>query len=304
MPEIIGTVRQIESPEGLHDIEAPALVRDNEYEVKSLAVNTAGLEVAEVTFNMDSNATSGGRVSFNSKGNIAIESLTKHVNLEAKKAIQIKPTTNVIFDSSRRILNDKGNEVHLQFVFDDYKDFNKGEAPEYTGHSGNDEEYAELKVEARTIDMRCYGHGGIALQPCGHDGDGNENKIKFESSRTSALDETATYSEEGGKGLEFGTFNNEHTSLFTGDYRFNKDGMVYAVTRGVPVTDSKGKFDYPTQSDDFKDIVNQDLGVPWGTIVKTAQVFQQLSEMQNPDASDLITCFENVFMSGTPVEQQ
>ena len=289
MPDTtVGTVRQIQSPEGLHDIEAPALVKENDYEVKSLAVNNTGGD-AEVTFNIDSNATTGGRVSFNSKGNIALESLTKHVNLEAKKAVQIKPTTNVIFDSSRRILNDKGNEVHMQFVYDDYDSSTTGL------HPGDDEEYAELKVEARNIDLRCFDHGGVALQPCGADGDGNENKVKFESSRTSAIGSAATYSGEGGKGLEFGTFNNEHSSLYTGDYRFNKDGVVYAVTRGTPTTDSKGKFDYPTQTDDFKDIVDLNLGVSWGNIVKTAKVFEMLSEMESPDATDLMTCFAEVF---------
>ena len=41
----------------------------------------------------------------------------------------------------------------------------------------------------------------------------------------------------------------------TGDYRFKKDAMVLAVTRGTMATDSEtGKTDYPTQDDDFKDI--------------------------------------------------
>lgn len=284
------TVRQISDIDGvIRDIEAPCLVEENVYKVKQLDVaNGAGS--ALVTFNYDGQNATGGRIEFNSKGNIAIESLTKHVNIEAAKGIQLKPTTNVTFDSSRRIRNNKGNEVHMQFVFDDYDSGNTG------NYSGDDEEYAELKVEARNIDLRCFDHGGIAVQPCGSDGSGHENKIKFESSRTSELGAaTPTYSKEGGKGLEFGTFNNDHTSVFTSDYRFNKDGMVYAVTRGTPTTDSKGKFDYPTQADDFKDIVDQTLGVPWETIVKTAKVFSLLAEVSEPDSSDLIDCFNAVF---------
>ena len=169
----------------------------------------------------------------------------------------MKPTTNVIFDSSRRVQSGNGNEVHLEFKYDDYKAANVGTYDE------DDEPYAEAKFEARSIDLRCYDHGGIALQPCGKDKRNFENKIKFESSRTASLGaKTITYGAEGGKGLEFGTFNNEHTSLFTGDYRFNKDGYVYAVTRGNPTT-VDGKYDYPTQNDDFKDITEGAPYVTW-----------------------------------------
>lgn len=104
-----------------------------------------------------------------------------------------------------------------------------------------------LKVRAQAIDLRCEANGGIALQPKGNDGDGHENKIKFEH--------------DGGDGLEFGTFNTEKTSVFTDEYRFNGNGIVYAVTRGTPAVQSykedgvtPKKTDYPTQSDDFKDI--------------------------------------------------
>lgn len=158
----------------------------------------------------------------------------------------------------------------------------------------------DVKFRAKSFDIRCHGTnpgGGIALQPSGCDTDGNENKIKFESSRQSELGSLSPqYDTEGGMGLEFGTFNNEHTSLFTKDYRFNKDGMVYAVTRGDIETDSStGKVDYPTQPDDFKDIVDEDLGVSWETIVKTAKVFEALAKIDNPEASDLIDCFTEVF---------
>lgn len=258
------TVRQVQTSEGLFDIEAPLLVPENSYEMRGLHIKSSGNESAMVKFN-DTGEGTGGRIELNSKGNLALESLVKHVNLEAKKGIQLKPTTNIIFDSSRRILNEKGNEVHLQFVFDDYDESNTGHYP------GDDEEYAQLKVEARNIDLRCFDHGGIALQPCGTDGDNKENKIKFESSRTSPLGTAnPTYSKEGGQGLEFGTFNNEHSSLFTGDYRFNKDGMVYAATRETPVT-IDGKTDYPTQIDDFKDVLDNKKCATWNDIIASGK---------------------------------
>ena len=117
-----------------------------------------------------------------------------------------------------------------------------------------------LKVRAQAIDLRCEENGGIALQPKGNDGDGYENKIKFEH--------------DGGDGLEFGTFNTQHTSIFTNDYRFNENGTIYAVTRGEPEIIYKEdgvtikKVDYPTQSDDFKDIIDVNKSCTWGDIVR------------------------------------
>ena len=117
------------------------------------------------------NGSTKGRIKLNSKGNISLESDTKHVNIEAAKGIQIKPTTNIIFDSSRRIDAGKGNEVHLQFLDDDFSD---------RGSSYDGDQYAEVKYEGRNHDIRCYEHGGIALQIAGADSGSYENKVKFE----------------------------------------------------------------------------------------------------------------------------
>ena len=87
--------------------------------------------------------------------------------------------------------------------------------------NGNKKGY--LKVRARAIDLRCEEHGGVALQPNGYDGQGNMNKIKFEH--------------DGGDGLEFGTFNTEHSSLYTTDYRFKKDGVIKLATRQTQASD-------------------------------------------------------------------
>ena len=220
-------------------------------------------------------------IEMNSKGNLSIESLAKHVNIEAKSGVQIKPTTNIIFDSSRRILANKGNEVQVEAKFDDYSNYQKGEAPEYDGRDGVDEEYAELKLHSRNVDLRCHKHGGIALQIAGCDNYNNpsaehhENKIKFESDRKVPLSDNfnptpSSYHGEGGKGLEFGTFNNEHTSLYTHDYRFRGQGTVFGVLREAPVM-IDGKFDYPTQEDDFKDVItNATPNATWNEIIDAA----------------------------------
>ena len=137
--------------------------------------------------------------------------------------------------------------------------------------------YAKLK--ARAFDIRCYDHGGIALQVAGADGSGKENKIKFESDRTTEPGATAVYCKEGGKGLEFGTFNNLHTSLYTGDYRFKGDAAVYGVTRNTPVATSTGKIDYPTQADDFKDVINASTPrATWNDIIDAANKCKTLDE--------------------------
>lgn len=86
------------------------------------------------------------------------------------------------------------------------------------------EERGYLKVRAQAIDLRCEKHGGIALQPKGYDSDGNMNKIKFEHG--------------GGDGLEFGTFNAEKTSIFTDEYRFNREGIWKMSNR---TTEASGK---------------------------------------------------------------
>lgn len=133
-----------------------------------------------------------------------------------------------------------------------------------------------LKVRAQAIDLRCEDHGGIALQPKGEDSDHHMNKIKFEHG--------------GGDGLEFGTFNTEKTSIFTNEYRFNKDGKILLATRTTEVSDKADANDpttaykYVKQADDFYDIIYEgetgsefynydptnvaDTSVTWGDLVK------------------------------------
>lgn len=107
-----------------------------------------------------------------------------------------------------------------------------------------------LKVRAQAIDLRCEGHGGVALQPKGYDSDSHMNKIKFEHG--------------GGDGLEFGTFNTEKTSIFTDEYRFNKNGVWKMATRTTEASDKVDSNDnttalkYVKQADDFYDIINNE----------------------------------------------
>lgn len=217
-----------------------------------------------------------GLVELNSKGNLAVESLDSHVNIEANKQVKIKPTTKMIWDSSRKVANGKGNEFEIEAVNDD---LNKDDRAKW----------AELKIKSRNIDLRCNDHGGIALQIAGQDSENHENKIKFESDRTSSISDAASYNGEGGKGLEFGTFNNLHSSLYTGDYRFRGQGYVYGVLRDAPVTQGD-KIDYITQDDDFKDPINETTPkATWNQIIAAANKCNGKEEVASiQDVSQMI----------------
>ena len=98
------------------------------------------------------------------------------------------------------------------------------------------------------------------------------NKIKFEHG--------------GGDGLEFGTFNTEKTSIFTDEYRFNREGVWKMATReteasGKTIVDEKegglgnlpatGALKYVKQADDFYDIIDvNDEQCTTKDIIKTA----------------------------------
>lgn len=222
-------------------------------------------------------------ITLSSKNNLEFSS-PKSINIEPTKHVKVKPgdggQIELLADHTGDLdevlvkalvsVDDQGvdlenelpvrmklNSTEMEFNTKGATDINEYEMKFKTGvkDTAAGEHYCQTKLKGRSFDLRCYEHGGIALQPCGTDSDGHENKIKFESSRTSEIGEEQTHSNEGGKGAEFGTFNNDHASLYTGDYRFKKDAMVLAVTRGAMATNSEtGKTDYPTQDDDFKDI--------------------------------------------------
>ena len=236
-------------------------------------------------------STPSNVVSVSSKGNTTI-SATKHINIEPAYVpgggsgtygdVQIKPGDDITLESHHRAL-DKQDEitiktsdgkdgskapVKMQIIASNVTLSTKGkvvpqgsnDTPEVMNvnvTTGEGKGY--LKVRARAIDLRCEEHGGIALQPMGNDGQGNENKVKFEHG--------------GGDGKEFFTMNSEKMSAFTDEYRFNKNGKWLMATRQVldntegAVTDvGNGKFhdgddetkhySYEKQTDDFYDIID------------------------------------------------
>ena len=209
------------------------------------------------------------------------------INIESVSDIQLKPGDDIILYSHHRDL-DKQDEVAIKVTDGDdvpvklqvntsdivltTKDKSGADSDELNiavNSGANTRGY--LKVRAQAVDLRCEKHGGIALQPKGYDSDGNMNKIKFEHG--------------GGDGLEFGTFNTEKTSLFTDEYRFNREGVWKMATRettpsgktirdegNVPVgKPNTADLKYVKQSDDFYDIINpSDEECTTKDIIKTA----------------------------------
>lgn len=121
-----------------------------------------------------------------------------------------------------------------------------------SGTADERDERGYLKVRAQAIDLRCEKHGGIALQPKGYDGDGYMNKIKFEHG--------------GGDGLEFGTFNAEKTSIFTDEYRFNKDGIWKMAVRET--------------TDSGKEIIDEGT-IPTGKLATAAKKYKKNNATNN-----------------------
>lgn len=240
-----------------------------------------------------------GVISVNSKGNTTL-SATKHVNIEPAYVanggegtygdVQIKPGDDITLESHHRA-SDKRDEitiktsngqdgnakapVKLQVIAADMTLSTKGKQVEQGSNDATNvmnvnvttgEGKGYLKVRAQAIDLRCEDHGGIALQPKGKDGQNHMNKIKFEHG--------------GGDGLEFATFNTEKTSIFTDEYRFNREGVWKMATRekldnssnlegtvGVTIgnkkyvagtSDETQHFSYKKQADDFYDVIAQD----------------------------------------------
>ena len=209
------------------------------------------------------------------------------INIESVSDIQLKPGDDIIMYSHHRALDKQdevsvkvtdGNDipVKLQVNAADIVLTTKDKATKSdelniaVNSATNTRGY--LKVRAQAIDLRCEKHGGVALQPKGYDSDGHMNKIKFEHG--------------GGDGLEFGTFNTEKTSIFTDEYRFNREGVWKMATRtteasgktiqdekegGLGVLPATGALKYVKQADDFYDIIDvNDEQCTTKDIIKTA----------------------------------
>lgn len=218
----------------------------------------------------------GVNTTITSENNINIE---PRESVESTKGgnISFKPGDDIEFCSHHR-LSDNQNEVSMKIIDGDdnpvklqlnaasmtltTKDKTGDDANVFdiNVNSGKNTK-GYLKVRAQAIDLRCEAHGGIALQPKGEDGQGHQNKIKFEHG--------------GGDGLEFGTFNTEKTSIFTPEYRFKKDGVIKLATRvteasdKIDANDSTTNLKYVKQADDFYDVISdQDPTCTWEDIVK------------------------------------
>lgn len=235
-----------------------------------------------------------------SKGNLQITSPEgKSINIESNKHLKVKPGSGgqieILCDHTGDLSEvlikalvavdasgaDLPSEIPVRFKFNcteaeyntkDATDVNPFDMKFKTGlkESKPGEHYCQVKLKGRSFDFRCYEHGGIALQPAGRDHDGHENKIKFETDRMVDVDVEANasdYAGEGGKGIEIGTVNSQFTSFYTKEYRFRASSPIFAVTRGPITETSTGKFDYPTQADDSKDIKNDDDPITWGDLV-------------------------------------
>lgn len=252
--------------------------------VSGMGGDSPSVVALEFTKKTKNNNYKGTNVSIVSNNNINIEP-RESVGTTKGGNISFKPGDDIEFCSHHRI-SDNQNEVSMKIIDGDdnpvklqlnassitltTKDKQGDDANvlDINVNSGKNTK-GYLKVRAQAIDLRCEANGGIALQPKGNDGQGHENKIKFEHN--------------GGDGKEFGTFNTEKTSIFTDEYRFNENGTVYAVTRGAvettyktPGDPSSGikKVDYPTQADDFKDIINTKKSCKWNDIVNAGIFFK------------------------------
>lgn len=237
----------------------------------------------------------------NDKGNLCIETTAENtpsgkkgkLNIESNDDIQLKPGDDIMLygdhrgegktdEVSIKVMDGTGNDdvpaklqINMSEITLTTKDKTGDDANVLdinVNRAKNTKGY--LKVRAQAIDLRCEENGGIALQPKGTDGQGHMNKIKFEH--------------DGGDGKEFGTFNTEKTSIFTDEYRFNENGTVYAVTRGdlettykTPGDPNSGikKIDYPTQEDDFKDILDVKKSCKWKDIVNVTNTFKNKAEI-------------------------
>lgn len=267
--------------------------------------NSLAADVNELGAGNSSNGGSDPHIIFDStdKHNLTVQTTAEDqyqdgnktkggkINIEPISDLQIKAGDDVVLCSHHRedptevslkVYDGNDNPVKLQLnaanIVLTTKDKNKTKVKDENGEDTSAALYDDpavmnitvnsakntrgyLKVRAQAIDLRCEEHGGIALQPKGYDGDNHMNKIKFEHG--------------GGDGLEFGTFNTEHTSLFTGDYRFNKAGVIKLATRTTEVSDKADPSDdttankYVKQADDFYDVIDSnDPTCTWEDIVK------------------------------------
>ena len=236
-------------------------------------------------------------IGLSSKGNVEISTEAgQKLNIETGDNIALKPNGNLQFDNDHYANTADKDEFKLKAICAD-KDKVVGFNVEAGGlkfltkaasalFGWNPDEFklkfqktkdtwAKLKLSAASIDLRGRSTGpgtggGIAVQIASTDSHGKENKFKIETDRKVDVDATASasdYNGEGGMGIEIGTINSQYTSLYTKEYRFKGNAPIFGVTRGSVEETETGKWDYPTQEDDSKDIKNDDSPVTWNDVI-------------------------------------
>lgn len=270
------------------------------------AWNALASDVNELGAGGSNNSAVGTYLYMNDKGNLCLETTAENtpagkkgkLNIESNDDIQLKPGDDIMLYGDHRG-EGKTNEVSIKVMDgtgnDDVPAKLQVNCSEITlttkDKTGNDAAVMDinvnaakntkgyLKVRAQAIDLRSESHGGIALQPKGYDGDGYENKIKFEHG--------------GGDGLEFGTFNTLHTSLFTNDYRFKKDGVIRLSQRYTTTSDKADQNDATTINKFQKNNAanNAAISSDTGKTFNAADDFYDFVETSDPTCTweDIVT---------------
>lgn len=270
------------------------------------AWNALASDVNELGAGGSNSSAVGTYLYMNDKGNLCLETTAENtpagkkgkLNIESNDDIQLKPGDDIMLYGDHRG-EGKTNEVSIKVMdgtgSDDVPAKLQVNCSEITlttkDKTGDDATVMDinvnsakntkgyLKVRAQAIDLRSESHGGIALQPKGVDGDGYENKIKFEHG--------------GGDGLEFGTFNTLHTSLFTNDYRFKKDGVIRLSQRYTTISDKADQNDATTLNKFQKNNAanNAAISSDTGKTFNAADDFYDFVETSDPTCTweDIVT---------------
>lgn len=270
------------------------------------AWNALASDVNELGAGGSNNSAVGTYLYMNDKGNLCLETTAENtpagkkgkLNIESNDDIQLKPGDDIMLYGDHRG-EGKTDEVSIKVMdgtgSDDVPAKLQVNCSEITlttkDKTGDDAAVMDinvnaakntkgyLKVRAQAIDLRSESHGGISLQPKGVDGDGYENKIKFEHG--------------GGDGLEFGTFNTLHTSLFTNDYRFKKDGVIRLSQRYTTISDKADQNDATTLNKFQKNNAanNAAISSDTGKTFNAADDFYDFVETSDPTCTweDIVT---------------
>lgn len=249
------------------------------------AWNALASDVNELGAGGSNGSAVGTYLYMNDKGNLCLETTAENtpagkkgkLNIESNDDIQLKPGDDIMLYGDHRG-EGKTDEVSIKVMdgtgSDDVPAKLQVNCSEITlttkDKTGNNAAVMDinvnsakntkgyLKVRAQAIDLRSESHGGIALQPKGYD---NPSGTKFDGTSGITSEDIANgnvrymnkikFEHGGGDGLEFGTFNTLHTSLFTNDYRFKKDGVIRLSQRYTTTSDKADQND-PTTLNKFQ----------------------------------------------------